>query len=49
MRMTKDEIKIVTFTLVALLVGAVTKSYRQTHPEPPKSTPIPKHGAPRPW
>ncbi|MGB8167652.1 MAG: hypothetical protein WCF18_09175 [Chthoniobacteraceae bacterium] len=49
MRMTKDEIKIVTFFLVALLVGAATKSYRQSHPEPPKSTPIPKRGHPRPW
>ncbi len=49
MRMTKDEIRIVTFFLVALLVGAATKSYRQTHPEPPKSTPIPKRGPPRPW
>ncbi len=49
MRMTKDEIKIVTFFLVALLVGAATKSYRQSHPEPLKSTPIPKRGHPRPW
>lgn len=49
MRMTKDEIKIVTFALIALLVGAATKSYRRAHPESPKSTPIPKHGHPRPW
>ncbi len=49
MRMTKDEIKIVTFFMAALLVGTATKSYRQTHPEPPKSTPIPKRGNPRPW
>ena len=44
MRMTKDEIKIVTFFLAALLIGAATKSYRETHPEQPKSTPIPKRG-----
>jgi hypothetical protein len=47
--MTKDEIKIVTFVLVAFLVGAATKSYRRAHPEPQKSTPIPKHGHSRPW
>ncbi len=49
MRMTKDEIKIVTFMLVALLVGAATKSYRQAHPERKMSTPLPKRGNPRPW
>ncbi len=49
MRMTKDEIKIVTFFLVAMLVGAAAKSYRKAHPETPKSTPIPKRGYPRTW
>jgi hypothetical protein len=49
MRMTKEEIKIVTFVLVALLVGAATKSYRHAHPEPQKITPVPKRGHPRPW
>jgi hypothetical protein len=41
--MTKDEIKIVTFVLLALVVGAATKSYRDSHPESPKSTPLPKY------
>jgi hypothetical protein len=45
--MTKDEIKLVTFVLVALLAGAATKYYRRAHPQLPMSTPLPKHGAPR--
>ena len=49
MRMTKDEIKIVTFLIVALLVGAITRSYRRAHPEPQMSTPPPKNWHPRHW
>lgn len=42
MRMTADEIKLVTFLLVALLAGAATKHYRATHPRPVSSTPAPR-------
>lgn len=42
MRMTSDEIKVVTFVIVALLIGAATKRYRQLHPRVFMSTPIPK-------
>lgn len=42
MRMTKDEIKLVTFMVTALLVGAVTKHYKALHPQPMMSTPLPR-------
>jgi len=43
MKMTRDEIKLVTFVLVALFLGAIVRHYRHTHPAPipPKITPAP--------
>ena len=32
MKLTTDEIKLVVFVLIALLVGAATKHYRTNHP-----------------
>jgi hypothetical protein len=40
--MTKDEIRLVTFVVAALLVGAATKHYRKQHPEPVIVTPPPR-------
>ncbi len=48
MRLTGDEIKLVTFVLVALLVGATTKYYRGQHPPSLMSTPLPKNAIVRP-
>jgi hypothetical protein len=44
MRMTTDEIKVVTFLITALLVGASAKYYRSLHPRPIISTPAPQIG-----
>ena len=41
MRLTTDEIKLLTFILVALLAGAATKYYRTQHPRPLPATPPP--------
>ena len=49
MRLTADEIKVVTFILVALLVGTAAKNYRSTHPEVPKASPVPRYQQHRPW
>lgn len=48
MRMTTDEIKLVTFVLMALLIGALTKRYHTLHPGEMFSTPRPEqhHGFP---
>ena len=46
MKLTTDEIKLVVFVLLALLVGAAAKHYRSSHPIslPPAHhrTPVPK-------
>jgi len=49
MRMTTDEIKVVSFTIIALMVGAFAKHYRNTHPESPKPTPVPRYQQQRSW
>lgn len=42
MRMTTAEIKLITFVMLALLIGASAKSYRTKHPRSQMSTPPPK-------
>lgn len=44
--MTRDEIKLVVFILVALLVGASVKYFRERDPQPEQAAPTP---APRGW
>ncbi|MDB6150700.1 MAG: hypothetical protein JWQ44_2148 [Chthoniobacter sp.] len=44
MRLTTDEIKLLTFVLVAVIAGAATKYYRNQHPRPLISTPVPAQG-----
>ena len=39
MRMTIDEIRLITFVVLALLVGALAKNHRATHPQVPVSAP----------
>ena len=49
MRLTADEIKLVVFVLLALLVGAAAKHYRATHPihlpPPPVAAAVKAHAA----
>ena len=45
MRLTSDEIKLVTFVLLAVLAGAATKYYRTEHPRPAISTPTVKESS----
>ena len=42
MRMTTDEIKLITFIVLAVLAGVSAKYYRAAHPRPIMSTPLPK-------
>lgn len=42
MRLTKDEIILVTFALLALVIGAAVKNYRDTHRIPNTSAPSPR-------
>lgn len=42
MRMTLDEIKLVSFILVALVVGAFAKHYRSTNQHPVENAPATK-------
>ena len=45
MKLTADEIKLVVFALLALLVGAAAKHYRTAHPihlPPPPASPAPR-------
>ena len=40
--MTRDEIKIVIFIVIALIVGALGQAWRQNYPiPPPTTTPVP--------
>lgn len=49
MRMTIDEIKLITFVVIAVLAGASAKFYRDRHPRPKMSTPPPKEAIGNPW
>jgi hypothetical protein len=47
--MTRDEIRLVVFILVAILVGALVQHYRTRLPLPPVETPAPvPHGWAKP-
>jgi len=48
MRMTTDEIKLITFIVLAVLAGASAKYYRIAHPRPMMSTPLPKQATGNP-
>lgn len=41
MRMTTDEIKLITFIVFAVLAGSSAKCYRSKHPRPMVGTPVP--------
>jgi len=47
--MTTDEIKVITFVLVAVLLGAWARNYRSAHPEPLKPPPVPRYKQQRAW
>jgi hypothetical protein len=46
--MTTDEIRLITFIVLAVLAGASAKYYREKHPRPKMSTPPPREAVGNP-